>query len=114
MPNFHLTKNAFIEIEEIYTTSVDRWGENVAEQYINDLYQSFQKIADDPELGNLRKARSTPFLMYPAREHFVIYEKYKKDIIIVTVLHQVRDIENIIQELGSPFIEEIRKLKKSL
>lgn len=114
MSNFHLTRRAFMDIEDIYETSVKHWGENVARQYIGDLYQSFKQIANNPELGELRKARSEPFFMSPARKHFVIYEKYKKDIIVVTVLHKVRDIESITRELGSSFTEEIRQLRKSL
>lgn len=114
MSNFHLTRRAFMDIDDIYETSVMCWGENVAKHYIGDLYQNFKQIANKSELGELRKARSVPFLMSPARKHFVIYEKYKNDIIVVTVLHKVRDIEGIIRKLGPSFKEEIKQLKKRL
>jgi len=50
--------------------------------------------------------------MYPARKHFVIYDTFPKGIIILTLLHQMRKIESIIENLGPSFISEIIDLKK--
>lgn len=114
MRRFHLTRRAFMDLEDVYTLSVEQWGTKVAQKYLRDIYQCFQKIADLPEIGSSRQVRSEPFLMYPARKHFVIYEKFKESVVIATILHQVRDIESILQELGSAFREEIEQLKKSI
>ncbi len=114
MANFYLVRRAFLDIQEIYDYSFERWGESTADQYIDNLYKTFEKISKTPELGDLRKSRSIPFLMFPAEKHYVVYEPFQDGIILITLLHQVRDIENIIQEFGSGFYDEISLLKNEM
>ena len=51
--------------------------------------------AADPEKGRLRQFRPAPFLMVAARQHFVIYHLVPQGIAMLTVQHQVRDIESL-------------------
>lgn len=51
-----------------------------------------------------------PFLMYPSGRHFIIYKKVHEKIIIVTILHQVRNIENILFELSEQVTSEIEEV----
>lgn len=101
-------------LEEIYSYSLKNWGENKADEYLGVLYSSFDRIADNINLGQSRKNRSMLFLIYPTGKHYIIYEPFKDGIIIITVLHQVRNIENIIHEFGSVFYNEIEELKLAL
>lgn len=114
MSDFYITRRAFLDLKGIYDYTIQQWGENKSNEYISNLYNDFEKIANNIELGELRKNRSEPFLMYPSGKHYVVYEAYKDGIIIITVLHQVRNIENIIQEFGSVFYREIQELKLKL
>lgn len=50
-----------------------------------------QQAAARSEAVWLHSRRSIPFLMTPARQHFVIYELVPKGIAVLTVQHQVRD-----------------------
>jgi len=111
---FHLTKRAFEDIKNIFTYSGENWGEAQAKKYINALYSDFKKISDKTELGNSRKYRYEPFLMYPSGRHYIVYELFKDSIIIITVINQVRNIENIMIEFGSSFRIEIEELKAAL
>lgn len=114
MNKFYLTRRAAFDLHQIYDLSIENWGLKVAEQYMDDLYQTFQRIIKNPELGRLRKKRSKPFLMVAARKHYIIYEPFKKDIIIATILHQVRDIEGILHVLGPSLTKEISQIKRSV
>lgn len=111
MNSFYLTRRAFLDIQKIYNYSQENWGINKTDEYLSDLYKVFNKISSNTGLGELRKNRSTPFLMYPCRSHYIIYEPFSKGIIILTVINQVRNIENIVQEFGSTFYNEIEALK---
>ena len=66
--------------------------------------------AANPEKGRLRQYRSTPFLMVPARQHFVIDDLVPQGIAVLTVQHQVRDIESPIAELILAFHAEVERL----
>ncbi len=112
MPDYLLTRRAILDLENIYNHSSEMWGENVADDYLKTIYNAFDQIAKNPELGQRRKKRSFPFLMVPANKHFIVYDTFSKGIIIITLLHQVRNIEQIIQSLPNSLLNEIKNLKK--
>jgi hypothetical protein len=55
-----------------------------------------------------------PFLMVPVRRHFVIYDIIPRGIAVLTVQHQVRDIETLIAELMPAFLAEVERLKRGI
>jgi plasmid stabilization system protein ParE len=108
---FLLTRNAALDLRRIHTRSRREWGEVVADQYLADLYEVMAMAAANLEGGRLRQYRSAPFLMVPARQHFLIYDIVPQGIVVLTVQHQVRDIESLIAELGRTFHAEVERLK---
>lgn len=109
---FLLTRNAALDLRRIHVRSCREWGEAIADRYLADLYTTMAKIASHPEMGRLRQPRSTPFLMVPARQHFVIYDPVPQGIVVLTVQHQVRDIEGLIADLTPAFHAEVERLKQ--
>ena len=109
---FLLTRNAALDLRRIYTRSRREWGDDVADRYLADLYAAMGVAATDPEKGSLRQYRSAPFLMVAAREHFVIYDLAPQGIVVLTVQHQVRNIETLIAELTPSFNAEVERLKR--
>ncbi|WJJ94447.1 type II toxin-antitoxin system RelE/ParE family toxin [Neopusillimonas aromaticivorans] len=109
---FLLTRNAALDLRRIHAHSRREWGEDVADRYLTDLYAAMGNTAANPEKGRLRQYRSTPFLMVPARQHFVIYDLVPQGIAVLTVQHQVRDIETLIAELTPTFHAEVERLKR--
>lgn len=114
MNKFYLTRRALLDIRVVYDYSLRHWGENRADEYVSSLYKDFNRVANNANLGKLRKNRSTPFLMYPSGRHYIVYEPFKDGIVVITVLHQVRNIESIMQEFGSIFENEINALKSEI
>jgi toxin ParE1/3/4 len=109
---FLLTRNAALDLRRIYTRSLREWGDDVADRYIADLYAVMRVAAADPEKGRLRQYRSAPCLMVAARQHFVIYDLVPQGIAVLTVQHQVRDIESLIADLTPAFHAEVERLKR--
>lgn len=109
---FLLTRNAALDLRRIYTRSRRDWGDDVADRYLSDLYAVMGVAAANPEMGRLRQYRSTPFLMVPARQHFVIYDLVPQGIAVLTVQHQVRDIESLIADLTPAFHAEVERLER--
>jgi len=110
---FLLTRNAALDLRRIHTLSRREWGEDVADQYLSDLYAAMGAVATNPEKGRLRQYRSAPFLMVSARQHFVIYDLVPQGIVVLTVQHQVRDIETLIAYLTPAFVTEVERLKRT-
>jgi len=111
LPVFHLTRRAMLDLRNIYDRSEREWGETIANSYMDDLYAVMSKVADNPDFGLLRQHRVAPFLMVPARNHFIIYDRIPQGIAILTLLHQIRDIESLIANLSPTFLQEAEKLK---
>lgn len=109
---FLLTRYAALDLRRIYTWSRNKWGIEVANRYLADLYATMGAAAANPEKGRQRQLRSTPFLMIVARQHFVIYDLVPKGIAVLTVQHQVRDIETLIANLNPAFNAEVERLKR--
>lgn len=109
---FLLTRNAALDLRGIYMRSRREWGDDVADRYLADLYAVMGVVAADPEKGRLRQYRSAPFLKVAARQLFVIYDLVPQGIAVLTVQHQVRDIETLIAELTPAFHAEVERLKR--
>jgi plasmid stabilization system protein ParE len=105
---FLLTRNAVLDLRRIHARSQREWGDDVADQYLADLYAAMGVAAANPDKGRVRQYRSAPFLMVPARQHFVIYDLVPQGIAVLTVQHQVRDIESLIADLTPAFHAESR------
>ncbi len=110
-PRYLLTRRAALDLRNIYNRSRREWGDATAEHYMPDFYTAMSQAAENPDAGLLRQHRATPFLMVPARQHFVVYDRVPQGIVILTLLHQVRDIERLIADLSFSFLREIEKLK---
>ncbi len=109
---FYLTRQAARDLHDIHLHSVTKWGQERADAYLAEIYAVFAKVGASPELGRLRAHRSVPFLMVPAGRHFVVYDQAADGVIVLTVLHQARDIEQIIAELGPSFLAEVAALRR--
>jgi plasmid stabilization system protein ParE len=109
---FRLTRNAALDLRRIHARSRREWGEDVADRYLADLYAAMGDAAANPKKGRFRQHRSAPFFMVPARQHFVIYDCVPQGIVVLTVQHQVRDIETLIAELTPAFHVEVERLKR--
>jgi len=110
--NFFLTRQAARALRDIYKHSEKQWGQKTADEYLADLYVAIKQAATKPETGHLRAHRVVPFLMISVREHFIVYDRIEKGIIILTLLHQRRDIERVISELEPSFFIKVKRLKE--
>ncbi len=109
---FFLTRNAALDLRRIHVLSRREWGDDVADRYLADLYAAMGGAATNPESGRFRQHRSALFLMVPARQHFVIYDLVPQGIAVLTIQHQVRDIETLIAGFTPAFHVEVERLKR--
>lgn len=109
---FLLTRTAARDLRRIHARSRREWGEDVADRYLADLYAAMRDAAANPDKGRLRQHRSASVLMIPARRHFAIYDLVPQGIVVLTVQHQVRDIETLIAEMTPAFHAEVERLKR--
>lgn len=76
-----------------------------------DLYAAMGQAATNPDAGRLRRQRAAPFLMIAARKHFIVYDRLGDGIVVLTLLHQMRDVETLISDMTPAFFHEIARLR---
>jgi plasmid stabilization system protein ParE len=100
-------------MRDIYAHSLKQWGTKIADDYLADIYAVIKRIAEKPEMGQPRIHRSAPFLMVPVRQHFIVYDRLPKAIVILTLLHQRRSIETVLTNIQPALQAEIKALRKN-
>lgn len=112
---YFLTPTARRQLREAKAWSMARWGRKLTEEYFIALDGAAKDLAKNYETLRSREelAGGTGLLLYPVREHYLIYEPIAKDqIVIVAVLRQGRDIPDILSKGKHILTRELSALRK--
>ena len=112
--SYLLTARAAADLREARAWSRARWGKELTNRYFDDLHEGAQYIAENH--ASLRDrhelAGGTALLLYPVREHYVVYEPLAPRLIaIVAVIRQGRDIPAILQKWAAPIRRELLEIR---
>lgn len=112
-----LTTRAAADLREARAWSRARWGKELTQRYFEDLHEGAQFIAEHH--ASLRDrhelAGGTALLLYPIREHYIVYEPLASGFIaIVAVLRQGRDIPAILQKWAAPIRQELIEIRRMI
>ena len=111
--SYLLTARAAADLREARASSRARWGKDLTDGYFEDLHEGAQYIAESH--ASLRDrhelAGGTALLLYPVREHYIVYEPLAPRLIaIVAVIRQSRDIPAILQKWAAPIRQELLQI----
>jgi toxin ParE1/3/4 len=85
---FELSPAAWSDVQGIVEYTLEKWGPDQAERYIDRLDAAFRLLADTPLIG-VPSGRLAPGLRRLAVEHHVVfYLPLRKSIRIIRVLHE--------------------------
>lgn len=99
MAKYHLTNKATSDLLGIWEYTFKTWSERQAEKYYNQLIETCQQIAENPEIGKEYFEVKTELLGLRTGRHIVFYETIgKNEVKIIRILHERRDLENRIGE----------------
>lgn len=94
MANYHLTKKALEDFENIWNYTFEEWSENQADKYYFLLLDSCQEIAENPHLGKKYDILTTILFGYKSYQHILFYRILSDDEIeIVRILHGRMDLK---------------------
>ncbi len=115
--SYLLTDRAASDLREARAWSRSRWGKELTDRYFEDLHEGAQYIAENH--ASLRDrhelAGGTALLLYPVREHYIVYEPLAPRLIaIVAVIRQSRDIPAILQKWAAPIRQEVMEIRSKI
>jgi plasmid stabilization system protein ParE len=109
-----LTARAAADLREARAWSSARGGKELTNPYFDDLHQGAQFIAENQSTlrGRQELSGGTALLVYPVREHYIVYEPLGgRFIAVVAVIRQGRDIPAILQKWSDPIRRELMEIR---
>ncbi|QUS55527.1 type II toxin-antitoxin system RelE/ParE family toxin [Pseudovibrio brasiliensis] len=89
---YRLTQKAKEDIIGIFLHGAAEFGEHLAQAYHQQMEQTFELIAQYPELAPERTEISSPVRIYPFKSHIIIYRvEENRNILIIRVRHGKED-----------------------
>lgn len=115
--SYVLTARAAADLSEARAWSRARWGKELTNRYFEDLHEGATYIAENHACFRDRQelAGGTALLLYPVREHYIVYEPLgARFIAIVAVIRQGRDIPAILQKWAEPIRRELIEIRDKI
>jgi toxin ParE1/3/4 len=89
---FRVLPRAMIDIEAI-ADRIKADSPNVAQRWLDDLYQRFDRLGDMPGMGVSRPQISERVRLFPLGSYVILYHEEAHGVDIVRVVHGKRDPE---------------------
>jgi plasmid stabilization system protein ParE len=112
-----LTARAAADLREAQAWCRARWGKELTSRYFDDLRDGARYIAENQAAlrGRQELSGGTSLLVYPVREHYIVYEPLADRLIaIVAVIRQGRDVPAILQKWSVPIRRELLKIRSKI
>jgi len=93
-PRYKLTPSAKEDIKEIWFHSVNCWGNKQAEEYIYQLENKFEILAENPELGRRRLDVHQTYRSLHVGSHVIFYLINEGFVEIIGIPHASMDVLN--------------------
>src|SRR3989338_9477308 len=95
MVSYKFTKEAILDLSEIWNYTIETWSEKQADKYYGLIINECNLLAKSPELGR------SFFEVYPVlfgqkiAKHIIFYRRLDHSTIeIARILHEIRDLNN--------------------
>jgi toxin ParE1/3/4 len=106
MSKLLLTDRALTDIDAIDRYSVERWGRQVADQYLADLDAALGRLADDLSLFKGRHDYTGRLRFYSVREHVLVGDVVGDIGFVLTVWHGSMDFIDRLPKLEPDLLQE--------
>ena len=114
MPRVHLTRRALLDIDQIERYSVERWGQRVADTYLDGLNAALQRLEESPDLLRERPDQSLLLHFYSVQQHVLVADVGGERIYILCVWHGSMDLAGRVTDLEPQLIREAQVLHARL
>ena len=94
--NFKISKEAEIDLENIWLYTFETWSKEQADRYFNLIFEEIEYLTQNPTTGNNYSHIRKNYYRSKVKSHFIFYRINLKEneIEIIRILHQQMDIES--------------------
>ncbi len=112
MARIYISRRAALDLDGIDQYSIQKWGKQVADRYIQSIETALQTLADNPDLLTLNVKISQSFYLYRVREHYLVCSYKNHDIVVLTIKNGSLDIPSRLLELEPTLLREAEFLHR--
>lgn len=109
-----LTDRALYDLQEIENYSLQKWGRETADRYLEDIQTALSLLQESPDLLRHKSDISTQFKFHRVREHFLVCTKLKDVLFVLTIKHGQMDLPTRLGELEPTLVQEAVLLHQRL
>lgn len=91
MARYSLTKNSEHDLKQIARFTTKRWGATKRREYLAQMEDAFQKIAEHPDIGQVCPELNGAPRRYHVGRHYIFYQHHANTIEIIRILHDAMD-----------------------
>lgn len=108
-----LSRRALRDVQEIESYSIEKWGQAVADEYIDTIQAALNLLRDNP--GLLRTPPKFPktFAFYRVKQHFLVCTVRDEAVFVLTIKHGAMDLPARLGELEPCLLEESKILYRA-
>ena len=114
MKNVKLTERSLDDIDEIEKYSINKWGNQVADKYLDDIESALNLIQENTGLLQDFDEFSGKLKHYRIKNHFLICTETKETIFVLTIKHMSMDIVALLNKLEPTLATEIEYLSRKM
>jgi toxin ParE1/3/4 len=88
---YQLTNDAAVDLDKIYTYSIENFGMEQARDYLLSLNALFDLLADNPRLGRDCSNIKAGYRKHEHRRHTIYYKLMNRGVLIMRILGNLQD-----------------------
>jgi toxin ParE1/3/4 len=94
-----LSRRALLDLDTIEGYSVEKWGRDVADQYMTMIEQALELLREQPGLLRAKPEVSESLVFYRVRRHFLVCTLEEQNVYVLAVINGSMDLPERISEL---------------
>ena len=95
---YKLREIARADLEAIWIYTVEQWGVEQAERYLQGFFSCFEELAANPRLGRERNDVKAGYRSFPQGRHLVFYVIAPEGVEVIGIVHQGADVDTCLWE----------------
>ncbi|HVZ29245.1 MAG TPA: type II toxin-antitoxin system RelE/ParE family toxin [Asticcacaulis sp.] len=94
MRRYRLSEAAERDYTTLYVFGLEQFGYPQAERYLDELEETFQRLAAFPEMGRLGMEFRPPVRIHVFRAHLIFFDIVDEGVLIQRIRHHTEDWQN--------------------
>jgi toxin ParE1/3/4 len=96
---FRFTSKAKFDLNSIWTYTVEKWSQEQADRYYNQLMAELEYISDNPKIGRDFARDGKRYRFRAVQSHLIFYRFTSEgEIEVIRILHKRMDLDNHLQD----------------